>query len=102
MAWEFRPGMKVVCVKGDWTREVGPLEGHIYLIEEAVMYPKGHPVSLGRGAIEELECDVVFLRLNEFGDILWDGFSFRPVRTTDISSLLALLKTTPARQPVEA
>lgn len=110
MAWDFKPGMKVVFVGGatHWKMSKGFLgffkkpvpagtdlrEGEIYTIAEIV---PGMSMLMGRQDIG--------LRLVEVptpaGFGYWAG-RFRPVRTTDISALEAHLNTLPVRTKTEA
>lgn len=104
MAWELKAGDRVVCVDDDWEcidaryrrRCTFPVRGEVYTVRGVVS------LSLGVG-LWLAEIDNQAMQFSDgFHECAFYVGRFRPVRTTDISSLHALLKTAPARKLVDA
>jgi hypothetical protein len=99
MAWDFKPGMKVVCVDDDIkTSTIGKANGDMGGLKEGQIY------TVARVGIHFISDDVVVF-LEEINRAVEWGFlaaRFRPVRTTSIASIEAHLNTLPVRKTVEA
>jgi hypothetical protein len=96
MSWDFKPGMKVVCVDDSDCPYIA--KGDVYTVEE---------VSFGsfKSCVTGKMLEAIGFKLEEVSVADQEWFNsqrFRPARTTSIESLRAHLNTLPVRKTVEA
>lgn len=101
MAWDFRPGMLVVCIgpRDGWKlltgirSRVDPVVGCVYTICD--VKPLRDLLSPGTLVHPPEAADQLFLMLNGLGEGWWEGVEFKPARDTSIGVFTALLNKTP-------
>lgn len=110
MAWNFKPGMKVVCVDADTHGRFllphhiaapgglhGLVQGAIYTIRDVGNWGPYFVVWL-----DEISRPITTELSRRHGESGYSPHRFRPIRTTSIASLEAHLNTLPVRKTEKA
>jgi hypothetical protein len=88
MSWEFKPGVRVVCVFDDWPPgfkeqeqlrhgSAFPVKGRVYTLRDVVISEDTRELLVR--LVEIVNPPVVILWDGSIGEPLWGAFRFRPL-----------------------
>lgn len=107
MSWEFKPGMRVVCICDDWPpgfkeREtlrhgaIFPVKGRVYTLREVIVTPDTGELVVR--LVEIVNPAIVFLWNDTLGEPLWGAFRFRPLDESRLDVFRNLLVDLPKEE----
>lgn len=107
MSWEFKPGMRVVCISDEWMPGFKeqeqlrhgsdfPVRGCVYTLRDVIIAEDTGDLLVR--LVEIINSPVVILWDGSIGEPLWGAFRFRPLDETRLDVFRNLLVDLPKEE----